>query len=169
MLCLVAQSCLTLWHPKDCSPPGFSVHGILQAKILEWIASPLSRGTSRGARQRKKKILLIRPLTFTLSQPSRQENNAAYLNPEGLPWRFRWWRIWLQCRRPRFDPWVRRIRWRRDRLPTPVFLGFPCGSAGKESDCSVGDLDSVPGWEDHLEKGKATHSSILAWRIPWTV
>ena len=87
---LVIQSCSTLCEPKDCSPPGFSVHGILQAKILEWIASPLSRGTSRGARQRKKKKLLIRPLTFTLSQPSRQENNAAYLNPEGRPWRFRW-------------------------------------------------------------------------------
>ena len=58
--------------------------------------------------------------------------------------------------------------WRRDRLPTPVFLGFPCGSAGKESACKVGDLGSVLGWEDPLEKGKATHSSILAWRIPWT-
>ena len=43
------------------------------------------------------------------------------------------------------------------------------GSAGKESVCSAGDLGSIPGWEDPLEKGKATHSSILAWRIPWTV
>ena len=34
--------------------------------------------------------------------------------------------------------------WRRDRLPTPVFLGFPCGSAGKESACNVGDLGSIP-------------------------
>ena len=34
---------------------------------------------------------------------------------------------------------------RRDRLPTPVFLGFPCGSAGKESACNVGDLGSIPG------------------------
>ena len=117
------------------------------------------------------------------------------------------------------------ILWRRDRLPTPVFLGFACGSAGKESSCNEGDLDSIPGlgrspgegkgyplqysglensmdcivhgvaksnlwasqvggsvvknlpamrktwvqslgWEDPLEKGKATHSSILAWRIP---
>ena len=41
--------------------------------------------------------------------------------------------------------------------------GFPCGSAGKESTCNVGDL----GWEDPLEKGKATHSSILSWGIPW--
>ena len=97
-------------------------------------------------------------------------------------------------------------------------MGFPCGSAGKESICNAGDLGSIPGlgrspgegkgcilspylfnlyteyirsfliaqlvknllamWEtwvpslgleDTLEKGKATHSSILAYRIPWTV
>ena len=101
--------------------------------------------------------------------------------------------------------WVRslgrKICWRRDRLPTPVFLGFPGGSAGKESACNAGDLGSIPGqgrspgegtgyplqyswaslvaqlaknlhalletWvrslgrEDPLEKGQATHSSIL--------
>ena len=34
---------------------------------------------------------------------------------------------------------------RRDRLPTPVFLGFPCGSAGKDSACNVGDLGLIPG------------------------
>ena len=88
------------------------------------------------------------------------------------------------------------------------FLGFPCGSAGKESACNVGELGSIPGsrgsagegigyshqywtslvaqlvknppamwetwvqplgWEDSLKKGKATHSSILAWKIPWTI
>ena len=45
--CSVAQSCLALCNPRDCSPPGFSVHGILQARILEWIAIPFSRGSSR--------------------------------------------------------------------------------------------------------------------------
>ena len=117
-------------------------------------------------------------------------------------------RVRLQCRRPWFDFWVRKIRWRRDRLPTPVFLGFSCGSADKESTCNTGDLGLTPGlgrspgegigyplqyswaslvvqlvdnlpamqetwvqslgWEDPLEKGKATHSSILTWRFPWT-
>ena len=42
MLCLVAQSHPTLCDPVDCSPPGSSVHGILQARILEWVAFPLS-------------------------------------------------------------------------------------------------------------------------------
>ena len=40
------QSCLTLCNPIDCSPPGFSVHGILQARILEWVAISFSRGSS---------------------------------------------------------------------------------------------------------------------------
>ena len=43
-----------------------------------------------------------------------------------------------------------------------------CGSDGKESACNAGDPDLTPGWEDPLEGGVATHSSILAWRIPWT-
>ena len=43
----VAQSCLTLGDPIDCSPPGFSVHGVFQARILEWVAISLSRGSSR--------------------------------------------------------------------------------------------------------------------------
>ena len=95
-----------------------------------------------------------------------------------------------------------------DRLPTPVFLGFPGGSDCKESAYNMGDLGLIPGlgrfpggghgnsvqylwaslvaqlvktppammetwvqslgWEDPLKEGMATHSSILAWRNPWT-
>ena len=44
--------------------------------------------------------------------------------------------------------------------------GFPGGSDGKEFTCHEGDLDLIPGWEDPLEEGMTTHSSILAWRIP---
>ena len=76
----VSQSCLTLCDPMDCSLPGTSVHGIFQARILEWVAIAFSPG----------------------------------------------------------------------------------GSDGKKSACNVGDL----GWEDHLEEGMTTHSSILVWRIP---
>ena len=46
-VCLVAQSCPTLCDPVDCSPPGSSVHGILQARILEWVAMPSSRVPSQ--------------------------------------------------------------------------------------------------------------------------
>ena len=45
-LCSVAQSCLTLCDPVDCSPPGSSVHGIFPARILEWVAISSSRGSS---------------------------------------------------------------------------------------------------------------------------
>ena len=50
-----------------------------------------------------------------------------------------------------------------------VLISFPCGSTGKKSACNVGDLGSIPRLGIPLEKGKATHSSILGWRIPWTV
>ena len=43
------------------------------------------------------------------------------------------------------DSWVRKILWRRNRLPTPVFLGFSGGSDSKESACNGGDLGSIPG------------------------
>ena len=70
----VAQSCQTLRSPMDCSLPGSSVHGVFQARVLEW-----------GA------------ITFS------------------------------------------------DRLPISVFLGFPCGSDGKESSCNGRKLGSIPG------------------------
>ena len=46
-------------------------------------------------------------------------------------------------------------------------MGFLCGSADKEPSCSVGDLGSIPGLGRSLEKGTATHSSILVRKIPW--
>ena len=64
--------------------------------------------------------------------------------------------------RPQFNSWVRKFPWRRDRLPTPIFLGFPGGLDGKESACFVGDL----GWKDPLEEVMATHSSILFFSTP---
>ena len=45
-------------------------------------------------------------------------------------------------------------------------LCFPCGAAGKESTCNEIWVRSQ-GWEDPLEMGMVTYSSILAWRIPW--
>ena len=60
----------------------------------------------------------------------------------------------LQCRRPQLDSWVRKIPWRRGRLPTPVFLGFPGRSAGKESACNVGDLGWIPGLGRSPGEGK---------------
>ena len=47
-----------------------------------------------------------------------------------------------------------KIHWRRDRLPTPVFLGFPCGLARKEFVCNAGDLGSIPGLGRSRREGK---------------
>ena len=57
-------------------------------------------------------------------------------------------------RRPQFNSWVRKILWTRDRLSTPVFLGFPCGSAGKESAHNARDLGLIPGLGRSLGGGK---------------
>ena len=67
----------------------------------------------------------------------------------------------LKCKEPEF-----KFPWRRDRLLTPVFLGFSSGSDGKESACNARDQFQSPGWEDPLEETMATHYSILPWRIP---
>ena len=55
-------------------------------------------------------------------------------------------RISLHCHSESPAPsWVEKILWRRDRLPTAVLLGFPSGSAGKESAGTAGDMSLIPG------------------------
>ena len=54
------------------------------------------------------------------------------------------------------------------RTRTPLGRGFPVGSDSKESTCNAGDLVQSLDQEDPLEEEIVTHSSILAWRIPWT-
>ena len=59
----VAQSCPTLCNLMDCSPPGSSVHGIFQARILEWGAISFSRGTSRPRDQNRVSRIVGRSFT----------------------------------------------------------------------------------------------------------
>ena len=84
------QSCPTLWDPMDCSLTGSSVYGISQARILEWVAIPFSRGSS-------------------------QPRDRTWLSCTGKESAY-------QRRRHSFDPWVRKIPWRRKWQPTPVSL-----------------------------------------------
>ena len=72
----------------------------------------------------------------------------------GFPNKLRWQRIHLQCRRLWFSSWVGKILWSRDRLPTPIFLSYLCGSAGKESTCNTGDLGLIPGLGRSPGEGK---------------
>ena len=61
------QSCLTLWGPMDCSPSGSSVHGIFQARTLEWVAMPFSRRSSQP-RDRNPGLLPWQADSLPLSQ-----------------------------------------------------------------------------------------------------
>ena len=63
---LVAPSCLTLCDPVECSPPGSSVHGILQARILKWVAIPFARGSS-WPRDQAQGLLHCRQMLYHLS------------------------------------------------------------------------------------------------------
>ena len=69
---LVAQSCLTLCNSMDCSLLDFSVHGILQARILEWVAIPFSGGSSQPRNQ-----TWVSCIAGRLYHLSHQESNQA--------------------------------------------------------------------------------------------
>ena len=103
---LVTQSCPSLCYPMHCSPPGSSVHGISQARILEWVAISFSRGSSKPRDGTRVSCLTGRLFT----------TETLVKNPTAM------WETWV---------------WSL-------------------------------GWEDPLEKGMATYSCILAWKIPWT-
>ena len=129
---LVAQSCLMLWDPMDCSPPRFSIHGIFQARIQEWVAISFSRGSSWPRNRTQVSCIAFRFFTtWATRRPC-----AAYrtlipqqgLNP----------RASLVAQMVKNPPAIQKTQ--------VQFLGG----------------------EDPLEKGMATHSSILAWGILWT-
>ena len=64
----------TLWNPMGCSPPGSSVHGILQAKILEWVAMPFSRGPSQPKGRTQVSPIAGRFLTESPGKPEETES-----------------------------------------------------------------------------------------------
>ena len=64
------------------------------------------------------------------------------------------------------ETWVGKFSWRTDRLPIPVFLGFLVAQMVKNPPAMQETWVRFLGWEDPLEEGMLTHSSILAWRIP---
>ena len=72
---LVAQSCLSLCDPKDCSLPGSCVHGILQARILEWVAMPFSRFLTQGSNP---SLLHCRQILDCLSTREAQKTNIYH-------------------------------------------------------------------------------------------
>ena len=69
---LVAQSCPALWDPMDCSPPGSSVHRVLQARILERVVTPFSRGSSRPRDQSQVSCTAGRFFTIWATREAKQ-------------------------------------------------------------------------------------------------
>ena len=110
----VTPLCPALSNPMDCSLPGSSVHGMFQARVLEWVAIAFSGNTgdpgSIPGLGRSPEEWVSYPLQYSWAALEAQ----LVKNLPAMP-----------------ETWVRSL-----------------------------------GWEDPLEKGKATHSSILAWRIP---
>ena len=81
--CLVTQSCLTLCDPKDCSPPGSSVHGIIQARILERVAMSSSRGSSQPRDQTQVSHIAGRFVTIWATREALYHiNNIIYLDAQ---------------------------------------------------------------------------------------
>ena len=143
MKVLVTHSCLTLCDPMDCSLPGFSVHGILQTIILEWVAIPFSRGSSWPRNQTQ---VSCTPGRFFTIWPTREASSFIhvvacvkiffflknfYCSYMGLPvaqtgknlpaMREIW--VWSLSSE---DPQVRKIPWRRAWQPTAILLPGEC-------------------------------------------
>ena len=98
MCALLLQSCLTLCDPMDCSPPGSSVHGILQASILEWVAMPFSRGSSLP-RDQTSVSCIGRWILYhcTTWEALSSQSPWILLNCPlcKLPWGFRWEKLFI--------------------------------------------------------------------------
>ena len=78
---LVAQLCLTLCDPMVCSPPGFPVHGIFQARILEWVPIPFSGGSSNPGIEPRSPSLQMDALPSELpGKPCSRENKHKEIN-----------------------------------------------------------------------------------------
>ena len=83
--CVHAKSlwpCLTLCDPKDCSPAGYSVHGILQARILEWVAIPFSRGSSQPRDRTYVSYSSCPAVRFFIAEPTRKPIHRHPITPK---------------------------------------------------------------------------------------
>ena len=79
------KSCLTLWDPRNCSPPGSSVHGILQAKILQWVAILFSRGSSQPGDQIPFSCITGGFFTLWATREEKNNNHRIILTSDANP------------------------------------------------------------------------------------
>ena len=149
----------------------YTVHGILQASILEWEALPFSRGPSQPRDRTQVSALQVASLPAEPQRSPRILEWVAYPFSRGSSWPTNQTGVsWIAG--GFFTNWAIKEKHRGNYNVAYVKLqGFPSGSVVKNQpamqetqETRVQFLD----WEDPLEKGMATHSSILAWKIPWT-
>ena len=108
----VAQSCMTFCDPMDCSPLGSSVHGILQARILEWVTISSSRASSHSRDQTRSSCAFALAGKFLTTEPYLQWN----LSPQTCGW-------WLSAIRPPTE-WIKWPSWCQwSRLPGEIRVG----------------------------------------------
>ena len=138
----VSQTCLILYDRLDCSPPGSSVHGILQARILEWVAISFSRGSSWPGIEPRSPALQEDPLQTEPPGTPRYFTEDQYLT------HFYWCIVFCVIQHSSFvHCW-----WKFELLPVFNFCykhAFICFLVYMS------------------EKAMAPHSSTLAWKIPW--
>ena len=134
----VTQSCPALCDPMDCSLPGSSVHGILQARILEPVALPSSRGPSWPRNQ------------TPISCSSYSAGRFFTAEPPGNPFKLYTWGLNTTICLEIIKSWL----WQ--------YWAYLVAQLVKNMPAMWETWVRSLGWEDPLEKGMATHSSILA-------
>ena len=156
-------------------------------RVLEWVAYPFSRGSFQPRNPTGVSCIAGRFFTdwVTRDAKSSRIQQCVFFNvytffPTWQSSNYLKHQLLTKCRLNNFGHGIfyltmmESIEWAfLGKYICYIFDGvfdfyFSCGSAGKESACNAGDLGSIPGLGRSLEKGKATHSSILAWRILWT-
>ena len=160
----------------DCSLPGSSLHGILQARVLEWVAISFSRGSSRP-RETRTQVSHIAGRCFNLWAILRYLNKS-YLE-RGKTTRLKSYLAITHINQKRrglvfcgFDN-VHALPVVRNGCTVILFLSWAIMTRGSLVAQMVKKLPTMQetwvwllGWKDILENGMATLSSILAWRIP---
>ena len=97
----VAQSCLTLWDPMDCSLPGFSIHGTFQARIPEWVAISFSRESSPPRDQTQFSCIVGRRFTLWATREACMQMWIQDMAPNRWPLQHSHWPEWYHSVSPR--------------------------------------------------------------------
>ena len=172
-----AQSCLTLCNPIDYSLPGSSVHGILQARRVEQFTISFSKGSSRCKDWTHVPwvswIVDGGFLTTAISGKSSVVKGISFgrncKNLHGFPGSSAGKESACNAGDTGLILVLERSPEEGIGYPLQYSWAFLVAQLVKNPPAMWETWVWSLGWEDPLEKGKATHSSILAWRIPWTV